>query len=154
MLWPLIRFSYNTINYDLTVPSPAPPSTENWLGTDDQGRDVLARIIYGLRISLLFGLMLTFASSIVGVMVGAIQGYYGGWVDLAGQRFLEIWSSMPTLYLLIILSSFVKPGFWWLLAIICCFPGWRWWIWFGPSSCAAAIWIMFAPPERLACLTG
>ncbi len=121
MLWPLIRFSYNTINYDLTVPSPAPPSTENWLGTDDQGRDVLARIIYGLRISLLFGLMLTFASSIVGVMVGAIQGYYGGWVDLAGQRFLEIWSSMPTLYLLIILSSFVKPGFWWLLAIMLLF---------------------------------
>ena len=121
MLWPLIRFSYNTINYDLTTPSPAPPSAENWLGTDDQGRDVLARIIYGLRISLLFGLLLTFASSIVGVIVGAIQGYYGGWVDLAGQRFLEIWSSMPTLYLLIILSSFVKPGFWWLLAIMLLF---------------------------------
>lgn len=121
MLWPLIRFSYNTINYDLTVPSPAPPSAENWLGTDDQGRDVLARIIYGLRISLLFGLLLTFASSIVGVIVGAIQGYYGGWVDLSGQRFLEIWSSMPTLYLLIILSSFVKPGFWWLLAIMLLF---------------------------------
>ncbi len=121
MLWPLIRFSYNTINYDLTTPSPAPPSAENWLGTDDQGRDVLARIIYGLRISLLFGLLLTFASSIVGVVVGAIQGYYGGWVDLAGQRFLEIWSSMPTLYLLIILSSFVKPGFWWLLAIMLLF---------------------------------
>jgi microcin C transport system permease protein len=81
----------------------------------------LARIIYGLRISLLFGLLLTFASSIVGVIVGAIQGYYGGWVDLAGQRFLEIWSSMPTLYLLIILSSFVKPGFWWLLAIMLLF---------------------------------
>ena len=121
MLWPLIRFSYNTINYDLTVPSPAPPSAENWLGTDDQGRDVLARIIYGLRISLLFGLLLTFASSIVCVLVGASQGYYGGWVDLAGQRFLEIWSSMPTLYLLIILSSFVKPGFWWLLAIMLLF---------------------------------
>ncbi len=121
MLWPLIRFSYNTINYDLTVPSPAPPSAENWLGTDDQGRDVLARIIYGLRISLMFGLLLTFASSIVGVIVGAIQGYYGGWVDLSGQRFLEIWSSMPTLYLLIILSSFVKPGFWWLLAIMLLF---------------------------------
>jgi microcin C transport system permease protein len=121
ILWPPIRFSYNTINYDLTVPSPAPPSAQNWLGTDDQGRDVLARIIYGLRISLLFGLILTFASSIVGVIVGAMQGYYGGWVDLAGQRFLEIWSSMPTLYLLIILSSFVKPGFWWLLAIMLLF---------------------------------
>lgn len=121
MLWPPIRFSYNTINYDLSVPSPAPPSPENWLGTDDQGRDVLARIIYGLRISLMFGLLLTIASSIVGVIVGALQGYYGGWVDLAGQRFLEIWSSMPTLYLLIILSSFVKPGFWWLLAIMLLF---------------------------------
>ncbi|MFN3713023.1 MAG: ABC transporter permease [Alcanivoracaceae bacterium] len=121
MLWPLIRFSYNTINYELTVPSPAPPSGENWLGTDDQGRDVLARIIYGLRISLMFGLLLTLFSSVIGVMVGAIQGYYGGWVDLAGQRFLEIWSSMPTLYLLIILSSFVKPGFWWLLAIMLLF---------------------------------
>jgi len=121
MLWPMIRFSYNTINYDLTVPSPAPPSAENWLGTDDQGRDVLARIIYGLRLSLLFGLMLTIASSLVGVIVGAIQGYYGGWIDLAGQRFLEIWSSMPTLYLLIILSSFVTPGFWWLLLIMLLF---------------------------------
>ena len=121
MLWPPIRFSYNTINYDLSVPSPAPPSPENWLGTDDQGRDVLARIIYGLRISLMFGLLLTIASSIVGVIVGALQGYYGGWVDLAGQRFLEIWSSMPTLYLLIILSRFVKPGFWWLLAIMLLF---------------------------------
>ncbi|MCC1496397.1 ABC transporter permease [Alcanivorax sp. 1008] len=121
MLWPLIRFSYNTINYDLSVPSPAPPSAENWLGTDDQGRDVLARIIYGLRISLFFGLLLTIASSIIGVIVGALQGYYGGWVDLTGQRFLEIWSSMPTLYLLIILSSFVKPGFWWLLAIMLLF---------------------------------
>jgi microcin C transport system permease protein len=121
MIWPPIRFSYNTINYDLSVPSPAPPSAENWLGTDDQGRDVLARIIYGLRISLLFGLLLTIASSIVGVIVGALQGYYGGWVDLTGQRFLEIWSSMPTLYLLIILSSFVKPGFWWLLAIMLLF---------------------------------
>lgn len=121
MLWPLIRFSYNTINYELEVPSPAPPSAENWLGTDDQGRDVLARIIYGLRISLLFGLLLSFASSIIGVIVGAFQGYYGGWVDLTGQRFLEIWSSMPTLYLLIILSSFVKPGFWWLLAIMLLF---------------------------------
>ncbi|PKM22274.1 MAG: ABC transporter permease [Gammaproteobacteria bacterium HGW-Gammaproteobacteria-14] len=121
LLWPMIRFSYNTINYDLTVPSPAPPSAENWLGTDDQGRDVLARIIYGLRLSLLFGLMLTIASSLVGVIVGAIQGYYGGWIDLAGQRFLEVWSSMPTLYLLIILSSFVTPGFWWLLLIMLLF---------------------------------
>lgn len=121
MIWPPIRYSYDTINYDLSVPAPAPPSSENWLGTDDQGRDVLARIIYGFRISVLFGLILTIASSIIGIIVGAIQGYYGGWIDLAGQRFMEIWSSMPTLFLIIILSSFVAPGFWWLLAIMLLF---------------------------------
>lgn len=121
MLWPLIRYNHNTINYDLAVPAPAPPSAENWLGTDDQGRDVLARIIYGFRISVLFGLILTLASSLVGIIVGAMQGYYGGWMDLAGQRFIEIWSSMPTLFLLIILSSFVEPSFWWLLFIMLLF---------------------------------
>lgn len=121
MLWPPIRYSYNTINYDLEVPAPAPPSAENWLGTDDQGRDVLAGLIYGFRISVLFGLMLTLLSSIVGIIVGAIQGYYGGWLDLAGQRFLEIWSSMPTLYLIIIISSFVVPSFWTLLLILLLF---------------------------------
>lgn len=121
MLWPPIPYSYNTINYELDVPAPAPPSADNWLGTDDQGRDVLARIIYGFRISVLFGLVLTIASSIVGIIVGALQGYYGGWVDLAGQRFLEIWSSMPTLFLIIILTSFVTPNFWWLLGIMLLF---------------------------------
>ena len=121
MIWPPIRYSYNTINYQLDVPSPAPPSGENWLGTDDQGRDVLARIIYGFRISVLFGLILTIASSIIGIIVGALQGYYGGWVDLAGQRFLEVWSSMPILFLIIILSSFVAPNFWWLLGIMLLF---------------------------------
>ncbi len=121
MVWPPIRYSYNTINYDLTVPAPAPPSAENWLGTDDQGRDVLAGLIYGFRISVLFGLMLTILSSIVGIIVGAIQGYYGGWLDLSGQRFLEIWSSMPTLYLIIIISSFVVPSFWTLLVILLLF---------------------------------
>lgn len=121
MLWPPIRFSHGTINYDLMVPSPAPPSAENWLGTDDQGRDVLARIIYGFRISILFGLILTLASSAIGIAVGAVQGYYGGWTDLAGQRFIEIWSSMPILYLIIILSSFVVPSFWWLLLIMLLF---------------------------------
>ena len=121
MIWPPIRYSYNTINYDLTVPAPAPPSAENWLGTDDQGRDVLAGLIYGFRISVLFGLMLTILSSIVGIIVGAIQGYYGGWLDLSGQRFLEIWSSMPTLYLIIIISSFVVPSFWTLLVILLLF---------------------------------
>lgn len=121
MLWPPIRYSHDTINYDLEVPAPAPPSSENWLGTDDQARDVLARIIYGFRISVLFGLALTLASSVIGIIVGALQGYYGGWVDLAGQRFLEIWQSMPILFLIIILSSFVTPNFWWLLGIMLLF---------------------------------
>ena len=121
MVWPPIRFSYNTINYDLEVPSPAPPSAENWLGTDDQGRDVAARVIYGFRISVLFGLTLTIASCIVGVIVGAIQGFYGGKIDLLGQRFIEIWSGLSVLYLLIILSSIVQPNFWWLLGIMLLF---------------------------------
>ena len=117
MIWPPIRYSYRTINYDLPVPAPAPPSAENWLGTDDQGRDVLARIIYGVRLSVLFGLTLTLGSSVIGVSVGAVQGYYGGLTDLAGQRFMEIWSGMPGLFILIILASMVEPGFWWLLAV-------------------------------------
>ena len=121
MLWPPIRYSYNTINYDLDVPAPAPPSSDNWLGTDDQGRDIVAGLIYGFRISVLFGLMLTLLSSLVGIVVGALQGYYGGWLDLSGQRFLEIWSSMPTLFLIIILSSFVSPSFWTLLVIMLLF---------------------------------
>ncbi|MBS8239064.1 ABC transporter permease [Marinobacter lipolyticus] len=121
IIWPPIRFSYDTINYDLDEPSPAPPTLENWLGTDDQGRDVAARVIYGFRISVLFGLTLTFASCIVGVMVGAIQGFYGGKVDLLGQRFIEVWSGLPVLYLLIILSSIVQPNFWWLLGIMLLF---------------------------------
>ncbi|HSC82591.1 MAG TPA: ABC transporter permease [Pseudomonas sp.] len=121
MLWPVIPFDYASINYDLQVPSPAPPSAQNWLGTDDQGRDVLARIIYGFRISILFALVLTVLSSIFGVFVGALQGFYGGWVDLGGQRFLEIWSGLPMLFMLIILSSFVQPSFWWLLGIMLLF---------------------------------
>jgi microcin C transport system permease protein len=121
LIWPPIRYNYSTINYELDVPSPAPPSAENWLGTDDQGRDVAARVIYGFRISVLFGLTLTFFSSIVGVVVGAIQGFYGGKVDLLGQRFIEVWSGLPMLYLLIILSSIVQPNFWWLLGIMLLF---------------------------------
>ncbi|MGA1118250.1 MAG: ABC transporter permease [bacterium] len=121
ILWPMIRYSYDTINYNLSVPAPAPPSTENWLGTDDQGRDVMARLIYGFRISVLFGLCLTVFSSILGVAFGALQGYYGGWVDLGGQRFIEVWSGLPVLFLLIILSSFVEPNFWWLLGIMLLF---------------------------------
>lgn len=121
MIYPPVRFSYDTINYDLTSPAPSPPDQTNLWGTDDQGRDVFARVIYGFRISVLFGLVLTIFSSIVGVMSGAMQGYYGGKIDLFGQRFIEIWSSLPTLFLLIILSSIVKPNFWWLLGIMLLF---------------------------------
>ncbi len=121
ILWPPVRFSYRTVNLNLTVPAPAPPSADNWLGTDDQGRDVVARLIYGFRISVLFGLILTVLSSIVGVAAGAVQGYFGGWVDLAFQRFIEIWSGMPQLYLLIILGSVVEPSFWILLILLLLF---------------------------------
>ncbi|MFA6508396.1 MAG: ABC transporter permease, partial [Treponemataceae bacterium] len=120
---PPIHFRYDTINYVLPSPAPSPPTAENWLGTDDKGRDVLSRILYGFRISVLFGLALTFFSSIIGVTVGAIQGYYGGRIDIIGQRFMEVWSGMPTLFLLIILASVVQPNFWWLLGITLLF-GW------------------------------
>lgn len=121
MLWPPVRFSYNTINYRLPSPAPSPPTGENWLGTDDRGRDVLARIIYGFRVSVLFGLSLTVVSSVVGVSVGAFMGYYGGKLDILGQRFIEVWGSLPTLFILIILSSVVQPDFWWLLGIMLLF---------------------------------
>ena len=121
MLWPPIRFSYDTINYELTEPSPSPPTTINWLGTDDQARDVLARIIYGFRTCVMFGLILTVVSSLIGIVVGAMQGFYGGRIDLLGQRFMEVWGSMPQLYILIILSSIVTPSFWWLLLIMLLF---------------------------------
>ena len=121
MIWPLIPFSYNTINYNLPSPAPSPPSRVNWLGTDDQGRDVVARLIYGFRISVLFGLTLTAASSVIGVAAGAVQGYFGGLVDLGFQRFMEIWSGLPVLYLLIIMASFVEPNFWWLLGLMLLF---------------------------------
>lgn len=118
-----IPFSYDTINFDLPSPAPSPPTATNWLGTDDKGRDVVARLIYGFRISVFFGLLLTIFSSILGIAAGAVQGYYGGRVDILGQRFMEIWSGMPTLFLLIILSSVVQPNFWWLLGITLLF-GW------------------------------
>lgn len=121
MVRPLIRYHYDTINYDLTVPAPAPPSADNLLGTDDQGRDVLARLIYGFRISVLFGLILTLVSSAIGVAAGALQGYFGGWTDLLFQRFIEIWSGMPVLYLLIILAAVITPGFFSLLALMLLF---------------------------------
>jgi microcin C transport system permease protein len=121
MLWPLIPFSYATINYDLPSPAPSPPSGVNWLGTDDQGRDVLARLIYGFRISVLFGLVLTCLSSVVGVAAGAVQGYFGGLIDLGFQRLLEIWSGLPVLYLLIIMASLIEPSFWLLLGLMLLF---------------------------------
>jgi microcin C transport system permease protein len=144
MLWPPIRYSYNTHNLDLPTPAPSPPTwllTEaqckavvekkglrgcrdleyNWLGTDDQGRDVVARLIYGFRLSVLFGLALTIISSVIGVAAGAVQGYFGGWTDLLFQRFIEIWTSVPSLYLLLIISSVLVPSFLVLLGILLLF---------------------------------
>ena len=121
MVWPLIPYSYRTINYDLPVPAPAPPSADNWLGTDDQGRDVLARVIYGFRLSVLFGLILTAAASVIGIAAAAVQGFFGGWIDLTFQRFIEVWSGLPQLFILIILSSIIEPNFWVLLVILLLF---------------------------------
>ena len=149
MIWPPVRFSYDTHNLALPTPAPSPPTWMlskaqcevaaaktlrpgqpnhgcadiewNWLGTDDQGRDVVARLLYGFRISVLFGLILATISSIVGVAAGAVQGYFGGRVDLVFQRFIEVWSSLPQLYLLIIISSFLTPGFFVLLGILLLF---------------------------------
>ncbi|MGY4751313.1 ABC transporter permease [Pannonibacter sp. Q-1] len=145
MVWPPVRYSYRTVNRDIPVPAPAPPSwmmdkeqrcaryplgaedpgctmgNWNWLGTDDQGRDILARLVYGFRISVIFGLVLTIASSGIGIGAGAVQGFYGGWVDLLFQRFIEIWSAIPTLYLILIISSVLIPGFWTLFFILLAF---------------------------------
>lgn len=123
MIWPLLPYHYDTTVKDLNVPSPAPPSRHDPLGTDDQARDVLARVIYGFRLSVLFGFTLTALTSVVGVIAGALQGFYGGLTDLLGQRFIEIWSGMPELYLLIILGSLITPGFWVLLIFLLLF---RW----------------------------
>ena len=121
ILWPPIPYSYDTVLKGEGRTTLQPPSREHWLGTDDSGRDVMARLIYGFRISVLFGLALTVASTVIGIAAGAVQGYFGGVVDLLMQRFLEIWSSLPTLYLLIILASFIQPGFWVLLGIMLLF---------------------------------
>lgn len=121
MLWPPVPFSYDTINYQLSKPAPTPPDYVNLLGTDDQGRDVAARVIYGFRISVLFGLTLTLISTSIGIAAGAVQGYYGGKIDLFMQRITEIWASLPYLYILIIFSSMFTPGFWSLLAILLLF---------------------------------
>lgn len=122
-LWAPVRFSDSTINFATSTPFPSPPSAQNWLGTDASGGDVLARLLYGTRISLLFGIMLTLFSSVIGIIVGAVQGYFGGRTDLIGQRVIEVWSGMPALFLLILLSSVIQPNFWWLLLVTVIF-GW------------------------------
>lgn len=121
MIMPIIPFSFDTINYDLQSPSPSKPSFQNWLGTDDQARDVLARLLYGVRISILFGLILTLISSVIGIFVGAVQGYFGGKTDLILQRVLEMWGSLPQMFILIIVSSILLPGFWTLLIVLLLF---------------------------------
>jgi microcin C transport system permease protein len=123
MVWPPIPYSYSTIPVfnESQGPFPSPPTRVHWLGTDDQGRDVLARLIYGFRISVLFGLTLTLTSSVIGVAAGAVQGYFGGRVDLYFQRFIELWDGLPVLYLLIILATLVQPNFWWLLGLMLLF---------------------------------
>ena len=123
MVMPPIPFSYDTHDFTAFTPQPSAPSSRHWLGTDDQGRDICARILYALRVNIAFGLLLTTGSLIIGVSIGACQGYFGGWIDLLGQRFIEIFSGMPTLYLLIILASFMQPNFFGLLFVMLLF-GW------------------------------
>lgn len=122
-IWPIIPFSYQTPNYELAEALPSPPTSVNWLGTDDQGRDVLARLIYGIRISLLFGIALTIGSAFIGITIGAIQGYFGGWLDLIGQRLLEVWGGLPMLFIVMILVSMFTPSVYWLFLIMLMF-GW------------------------------
>jgi microcin C transport system permease protein len=117
-LWPPIPFDYRTAVANLPGPAPTPPDGVNWLGTDDNARDVAARVVYGFRISVIFGLILTIVSTVLGVIAGAVQGFYGGWVDLSFQRLLEIWGGLPFLYVLLILSSVIVPSFWTLLGIM------------------------------------
>ena len=121
MIWPPIPFSYDQPDLYLDSAAPAPPSARHWLGTDDSGKDTLARLIYGFRLSVLFGLVLTLFSSIIGVTIGAVQGYFGGLVDLLGQRIVELWAGLPVLLILIILASLVEPGFFWLLGLLTLF---------------------------------
>ncbi len=118
MIMPIIPFSFNTVDYDLNVPTPAAPSKVHWLGTDDEGRDIVARILYGLRLSLVFAFILTFVSSCIGIFAGAVQGYFGGKTDIVLQRFMEIWDSLPQLFILIIVASIFVPTFWSLLVIL------------------------------------
>jgi|TARA_R110002072_G_scaffold45001_10_gene125414 microcin C transport system permease protein len=120
-VWPLVPYSYDTILLDLSAPAPSAPSPQNWLGTDDQARDVTARMIYGFRISVVFGLLLALVSSVIGILSGAVQGYFGGLTDLLFQRFIEIWSGLPSLFILIIMASVITPGFFTLLIILVAF---------------------------------
>lgn len=124
-IWPPIRFSYDTHNLNLKEPAPSKPTWQNILGTDDQGRDILANLIYGIRLSLWFGFLLTLISSVLGIFIGACQGYFGGKFDLFGQRFLEVWSGLPSLYIIMILASLIAPSFWTLLFVMMLFawPG-------------------------------
>lgn len=122
-LYPLNPYNYDTINYFAQLPNPAPPSGQNLLGTDDRGRDVLARLIYGFRLSVLFGLVLTVIATVMGILAGAVQGYFGGRTDLFFQRFIEVWGSMPELYLLIIFASIFQPSVLLLVALLSLF-GW------------------------------
>lgn len=117
MIMPPVPFSFNTVDYDLTTPTPAPPSSRHWLGTDDEGRDILARILYGIRLSVVFAFLLTMVSSLIGISAGAVQGYFGGKTDIFMQRFMEIWESLPQLFILIIVASIFVPTFWSLLII-------------------------------------
>lgn len=119
--WPLVPFSHDTIDFDLQSSPPSAPSSRHWLGTDDQGRDVFARLLYGFRVSVSFGLLLTLFSTVIGVAAGAVQGYFGGLLDLLAQRFIEIWQGLPVLYLLIIMASVIQPGFISLLVLMTLF---------------------------------
>ncbi|RPG49800.1 MAG: ABC transporter permease [Gammaproteobacteria bacterium TMED1] len=121
LIMPPIPFSYQSSDLYMESAAPAPPSLRHWLGTDDAGKDTLARLIYGFRLSVLFGISLTILSSIIGVAIGAVQGYFGGYVDLFGQRLVEIWTGLPILLILIILASVVKPNVFWLLGILTLF---------------------------------
>lgn len=121
MLFPLLPYSFNTVDYDLDTPTPSAPSKEHWFGTDDEGRDILVRIIYGLRLSIVFAFLLTAISSVLGIASGAVQGYFGGKIDIIFQRLLEMWESLPQLFVLIIIASIFAPTFWSLLLIMLAF---------------------------------
>ena len=121
MLMPIVPFSYNTVDYEIEAPAPTKPDKIHWLGTDDEGRDILARVLYGIRLSVIFSFVLTFFSSFVGIVIGAIQGYFGGKIDIILQRFIEIWGSLPQLFILIIIASVFLPDFWTLLIILMLF---------------------------------